>query len=226
MEDKFIIIPERVYRDTRIPSRVHELYGLLYTLSRNNGVCYAGNTFLSNRLNRKTETISRDLKVLEDYGLIARNVDNESGKRYIKVIDQTVIGIDHMVNGVDETVKWSCSYGQESIDHMVKHRINRENTIESKNAPVKKKPFKSPTVDEVKAYCLERKNSVDAEHFVDYYEARGWQLGKGPMRDWKATVRTLEKREKSDRQAPARPDTPKLRWSTNENGEREAVYDE
>ena len=131
-----------------------------------------------------------------------------------------------MVNGVDETVKWSCSYGQESIDHMVKHRINRENTIESKNAPVKKKPFKSPTVDEVKAYCLERKNSVDAEHFVDYYEARGWQLGKGSMRDWKATVRTWEKREKSDRQAPARPDMPKLRWSTNENGEREAVYDE
>ena len=131
-----------------------------------------------------------------------------------------------MVNGVDETVKGACSYGQESIDHMVKHRINRENTIESKNAPAKKKPFKSPTVDEVKAYCLERKNSVDAEHFVDYYEARGWQLGKGPMRDWKATVRTWEKREKSDRQAPARPDTPKLRWSTNENGEREAVYDE
>ena len=106
---------------------------------------------------------------------------------------------------------------------MVKHRINRENTIESKNAPVKKKPFKSPTVDEVKAYCLERKNSVDAEHFVDYYEARGWQLGKGPMRDWKATVRTWEKREKSDRQAPARPDTPKLEWAIDDNGKRIAV---
>ena len=83
------------------------------TLSRNNGVCYAEIRFLSNRLNRKTETISRDLKVLEDYGLIARNVDNESGKRYIKVIDQTVIGIDHMVNGVDRN-------GQGGLAHMVK----------------------------------------------------------------------------------------------------------
>jgi hypothetical protein len=53
--------------------------------------------------------------------------------------------------------------------------------------------FVTPTVAEVKLYCLERKNSVDAEKFVDFYQSKGWKVGKEPMRDWKASVRTWEK---------------------------------
>ena len=53
--------------------------------------------------------------------------------------------------------------------------------------------FIKPTVEEVRAYCQERNNSVDAERFVDYYEANGWKVGKNPMKDWKATVRNWEK---------------------------------
>ena len=50
-----------------------------------------------------------------------------------------------------------------------------------------------PTVDEVTAYCRERNNGVDAEHFCNYYEARGWELSKGrKMKDWQAAVRTWE----------------------------------
>jgi hypothetical protein len=54
-----------------------------------------------------------------------------------------------------------------------------------------------PTVEEVLAYCLERKNGIDAAHFVDYYTARGWMVGKTKMRDWKAAVRTWEKTQTS-----------------------------
>lgn len=53
--------------------------------------------------------------------------------------------------------------------------------------------FVKPTVEEVKAYCTERKNNVDAEHFVDYYESNGWVVGKTRMKDWRATVRSWEK---------------------------------
>lgn len=53
--------------------------------------------------------------------------------------------------------------------------------------------FRPPTVDEVKAYCLERKNSVDPVRFVDYYTANGWKVGKNPMKDWRAAVRTWER---------------------------------
>ena len=62
--------------------------------------------------------------------------------------------------------------------------------------PATEKRFKVPTLDEVKAYCQERKNNIDPERFIDYYTAKGWKIGKQPMKDWKACVRTWEKTRK------------------------------
>ena len=50
-----------------------------------------------------------------------------------------------------------------------------------------------PTVDEVAAYCTQRKNSVDAQRFFDFYESKCWYIGKNKMRDWQAAVRTWER---------------------------------
>lgn len=61
-----------------------------------------------------------------------------------------------------------------------------------------KKPapkFVPPTLDEVTAYCLERGNGIDPKLFVDHYSANGWRVGKNPMKDWKAAIRTWEKNE-------------------------------
>ena len=55
--------------------------------------------------------------------------------------------------------------------------------------------FTPPTVDEVRDYCRERGNAVDAERFVDFYAAKGWMVGKNRMKDWKAAVRTWEKED-------------------------------
>lgn len=66
----------------------------------------------------------------------------------------------------------------------------------NKNAPTKqRKPkFTPPSVDEVTRYCEERANNVDPEKFVDHYSANGWVRGKTPIKDWRAAVRTWEKR--------------------------------
>lgn len=58
-----------------------------------------------------------------------------------------------------------------------------------------KKRFVPPTVDEVAAYCAERKSPVNPERFVDFYASKGWKVGNQPMKDWKACVRTWEKRD-------------------------------
>ena len=54
--------------------------------------------------------------------------------------------------------------------------------------------FKKPTLDEIQAYCEERKNGIDAQAFLDKYESNGWVIGKNktPMKDWQATIRTWE----------------------------------
>lgn len=64
--------------------------------------------------------------------------------------------------------------------------------------PPAPKRFEPPTVAEVADYCRERKNSVDPERFVDFYASKGWRVGDQPMKDWRACVRTWEKRA-SDR---------------------------
>lgn len=63
-------------------------------------------------------------------------------------------------------------------------------------APTKTKRFSPPSVEDVAAYCQERKNDIDADAFVDYYSARAWMLGKTKMKDWKAAVRTWERNRK------------------------------
>ena len=58
-----------------------------------------------------------------------------------------------------------------------------------------KKKFEPPTLEEVKAYCQERQNKVDPQTFIDFYDSKGWMIGKNHMKDWKAAVRTWEKRD-------------------------------
>jgi hypothetical protein len=48
----------------------------------------------------------------------------------------------------------------------------------------------------VKEYCRERNNGIDAEAFIDFYESKGWFIGKNKMKDWKAAVRTWERTER------------------------------
>lgn len=62
-----------------------------------------------------------------------------------------------------------------------------------KRAPSPSQRFAPPTVDEVAAYCRERNNAVDAEQWHAHYTANGWRVGKNPMRDWRAAVRTWER---------------------------------
>lgn len=71
--------------------------------------------------------------------------------------------------------------------------IEKEKEIEIEKDNTRVGRFKPPSLDEVKAYCQERKNNVDPQTFIDFYESKGWYVGKNKMRDWKAAIRTWEK---------------------------------
>jgi hypothetical protein len=59
--------------------------------------------------------------------------------------------------------------------------------------------FTPPTIEEVKSYCISRNNNVDAEKFYNFYQAKGWMVGKNKMKDWQAAVRTWESKESKSR---------------------------
>lgn len=70
----------------------------------------------------------------------------------------------------------------------------QKNEEEQQPQQQKSKKFVKPSIDEIKNYCSERKNNIDANYFFDYYESKGWQIGKNTMKDWKAAVRTWERK--------------------------------
>ena len=74
-------------------------------------------------------------------------------------------------------------------------KIEKEIDSSAKSTTTKRKRFEKPTLSEIKQYCIERNNNINAEQFYDYYESNGWKVGKNSMKDWKAAVRTWERSE-------------------------------
>lgn len=76
-----------------------------------------------------------------------------------------------------------------------KNRLDKIRLEESTDNIISDKPkrFTKPCIDEIKSYCIERKNNVNADKFFDYYESNGWKVGKSAMKDWKASIRSWER---------------------------------
>ena len=96
----------------------------------------------------------------------------------------------------------------------------------------KKKGFSPPTLEEVRAYCVERQNGIDPEDFLAYYATNGWVQGKAckPIVDWKACVRTWErsraKQQPFEQQQEAqKPAAPRFLRTEIVNGEEVAIFE-
>lgn len=73
---------------------------------------------------------------------------------------------------------------------------NKEININNNSLYKGSSHFQKPTLEDIRAYCISRANNVDPEQFFNFYESKGWKVGRTPMKDWRASVRTWEKREK------------------------------
>jgi hypothetical protein len=77
-------------------------------------------------------------------------------------------------------------------DVIITSSIREDKIREDKNI---KKGFVVPTIGEITSYCLERKNAVNPETWLNHYTSNGWMVGKNKMKDWKASVRTWEAKD-------------------------------
>lgn len=60
------------------------------------------------------------------------------------------------------------------------------------------KGFVKPTIEQLKEYMREQGMNDIAENWLNHYEANGWKVGKNPMKDWKASVRTWNTNQKNN----------------------------
>lgn len=106
-------------------------------------------------------------------------------------------------NGSYKLMDTKCIQNVSNLDTQVrigKDRIGKD-SIEA-TAPSSKR-FIKPTLEEIKAYCDERNNSISPNMFYDFYESKGWKVGKEGMKDWKSAIRTWEQRENNNKSKPA-----------------------
>jgi len=91
---------------------------------------------------------------------------------------------------------------------------NHEEDLIEKDLMTKKRErapqrFIKPSVEEIAQYCKQRGNGIDPQTFWDFYESNGWKVGRNPMKDWKAAVRTWERRPQYGNAQPAAKPKPK-----------------
>lgn len=86
---------------------------------------------------------------------------------------------------------------ENQVQYNINNKINNNKYINNIKEKSIKRKFNKPTIEQIQQYCIERNNGINAEAFYDFYESKNWYVGKNKMSDWKACVRTWEKRQQS-----------------------------
>lgn len=138
----------------------------------------------------KTEGIEKTVFLLTKPQIDANNRRYENGKRG---------GKPKCNQGVTESKP---NDNQNLTSPEPKEKVKVKDKVKDKEKDNIKR-FAPPTVEDVNAYCWEKGYSVDAERFVDFYESKGWMVGKNRMKDWKAAVRNWSRSQRQELTAEA-----------------------
>jgi len=158
---------------------------------------------LAKLTNTPVDTVSVAMKVFLDIGLVS---SLDTGEIYMNQINE-MIGSEtdvakrvrkHRAKKLIEENKnirlLQCNTDETKCNTEIDIEIDKDIDIE-KESKGKSKRFSPPSINEIQDYCEKRNNNVDASTFFDFYESKGWYVGKNKMKDWKAAVRTWEKRD-------------------------------
>ena len=127
------------------------------------------------------------LKTLKKYEIIETKRKGIPAKQYFKINEANLLNI------------LSCEETEGLVVNKLNDLSETKLTTINKNKEIKitNKLFKKPSVNDVELHCIERDNKIDAISFVNFYESKGWMVGKNKMKDWRACVRTWEMRAKN-----------------------------
>ena len=147
-----------------------------------NGYFYSTIENIENNTTLSSYEQKKCLDNLSSMGIVNVVLKGIPAKRHIKINTLPIINLfaNNLETSFQKIKKLDC-------EKLGTNNNNIKNNNKNNNI------FKKPTLEEVKQYCLERNNGIDAETFIDFYESKGWLVGKTKMKDWKACVRTWER---------------------------------
>ncbi len=139
--------------------------------------------------------IQKGVKVLKDSNIIETKIKGIPAKTYYKINHENIIKV--FQNKFSKIQKLDIK----DFNTINNNRNNKDNTKVLSNR------FKKPTLDELYSYFKEKGNVEEAEVFFDYYESKGWLVGKAKMKCWKSAVRNwIRRSNKNTNQANEFPD--------------------
>lgn len=163
------------------------IYACIYGFSQLEGQVFNGSLqYLADWTNSTRQGVVKCLKSLIEKGYIAKADKVVNG---VKFCEYRATKFNGVCNIVVQGMQQSCTGG---VQQSLPNNLDIDN-LENKQVYTR---FVKPTLEEVQAYCLERGKGVDPQKWFDYYSANGWKVGKNPMKDWKAAVRTWERSER------------------------------
>ena len=171
----YAVIPANVRYARGITPNAKLLYAEITALCNMNGKCNASTQYFADLYEVSKTSIQKWLKTLEDNKFINRCVTYKKGTKEILSRHITL------------------------VKYPTQQKLRDNNNININNTNItysNKGHFKKPTLIEIDLYCADRKNNVDHLAFYDFYESKNWMVGKNKMKDWKAAIRTWERREK------------------------------
>jgi hypothetical protein len=177
----YSIIPSNVRYDKTLTPNAKLLYAEITALCNMNGKCSASTSYFISLYEVSRVSIQKWLKILEDKNYIKRTVIYKEGSK--EILSRSI----SLVNSPSKQ-KFTTPSKQKLTD-------NTNVNINNNNITYSNKRFKKPTVQDIDIYCSERQNKVDAFAFYDFYESKGWKVGKNKMKDWRAAIRNWERRE-------------------------------
>ena len=177
---KGIWIPIEIWQDKSLSWNEKILLMEIDSFTAKDRECYISNEYIAELLGVTDRCARKYLSHLLQLGLI-RVVKFDGRKRYVE-------------STISFQAEWNICSRQDGVS--VPHTDNNEYINNNSLSKRESSRFQKPSIDEIRQYCISRNNSVDSEQFFNFYESKGWIIGKSPMKDWRAAVRTWEKREK------------------------------
>ena len=176
---KGIWIPIEIWQDKSLSWNEKILLMEIDSFTSKGHECYISNEYIADLLGVTERSASRLLSHLLESGLI-RVVKFDGRKRY-----------------VESTISFQAEWTQMSMQggQSVPHTDNNE-YINNNSLYKGSSHFQKPTIEEIRQYCQESRLDVDAEQFFNFYESKGWVIGKSPMKSWRAAVCTWSRRQK------------------------------
>ena len=125
--------------------------------------------------------------------------DSSTSKfRVITVVKYDQYQQDNRQNNSQSTGEQQASNRQSTGEQQQYNNNNKETKKKRNNLSIL---FIKPTVEDIEKYCDEKGIfGFDAQKFIDYYDSNGWKVGRNPMKDWRATVRTWVRNDNERRQ--------------------------